>query len=154
MESVWVRQSKKINLVGVETSGPFVDHAKQIRDKLQPGQVYLLNNDYIYQYILVGNTTEKYGSSSYYSGKFIYRSPANRIYVLTLPVADHRVYYARPQLSDLTNLGEILLNVDKLRCDIYENALIPVAVANKLIALTNHPSSEILERFAKKSMGR
>lgn len=151
----YLGKSKKINLVGVETSGAFVDHAKQIKDKLNPGQVLLLNNEHIYTYIQVGNHKEQhYGSSSYYSGKFIYKSPSDRIYVLTLPVENHNTYYSKPELTDLRNVEEILQNVDKLRCDIYENALIPVAIANKLISLTNHPSTDILERFAKKTMGK
>ncbi len=151
----YLNSSNKINLVGVETSGPFVDHAKQIKEKLNPGQVFLLNNNHIYTYIQLGNFKEqKYGSTSYYSGKFIYKSLDERIYVLTLPVENHNTYYERPELGDLKNIQEILMNIDKLRCDIYENALIPVAIANKLISLTNHPSTPILERFAKKTMGR
>lgn len=151
----YLNQNNKINLVGVETSGAFVDHARQIKDKLNPGQVFLLNNEHIYTYIQVGNHKEQqYGSTSYYGGKFIYKSFDERVYVLTLPVENHNTYYNQPELTDLKNIQEILMNIDKLRCDIYENALIPVAVANKLISLTNHPSSNILERFAKKSMGR
>jgi hypothetical protein len=151
----YLNKTNKINLVGVETSGAFVDHARHIKDKLNPGQVFLLNNEHIYTYIQVGNHKEQqYGSTSYYSGKFIYKSFDERVYVLTLPVDNHNTYYNQPELTDLKNIQEILMNIDKLRCDIYEDALIPVAVANKLISLTNHPSSNILERFAKKSMGR
>lgn len=151
----YLNKNNKINLIGVETSGAFVDHARQIKDKLDPGQVFLLNNEHIYNYIQVGNHKEQqYGSTSYYSGKFIYKSFDERVYVLTLPVENHNTYYNQPELNDLKNVHEILMNIDKLRCDIYENALIPVAIANKLISLTNHPSSNILERFAKKTMGR
>jgi hypothetical protein len=151
----YLSNKNNINLVGVEISGAFVDHARQIKNKLNPGQVFLLNNEHIYTYIQVGNHKEQqYGSTSYYSGKFIYKSFDDRVYVLTLPVENHITYYNQPEVTDLKNLQEILMNIDKLRCDIYENALIPVAVANKLISLTNHPSSNILERFAKKSMGR
>ncbi len=151
----YLNTKNKINLIGVETSGPFVEHARQIKDKLNPGQIFLLNNEHIYTYIQVGNHKEKqYGSTSYYSGKFIYKSIDERVYVLTLPVENHNTYYNQPELNDLKNVQEILMNIDKLRCDIYENALIPVAIANKLISLTNRPSSDILERFAKKTMGR
>jgi hypothetical protein len=31
----------------------------------------------------------------------------------------------------------------------YDNAIVPVALANKLISLSVHPSSTILEKFAK-----
>lgn len=151
----YLSKKNRINLIGVENSGPFVDHARQIKDKLNPGQVLLLNNEHIYNYIKFGNPNEqRYGSTSYYSGKFIYKSFDERIYVLTLPVENHNTYYNQPELGDLNNIEEILMNIDKLRCDIYENAIIPVAIANKLISLTNHPSTNILERFAKKTMGR
>ncbi|KQN34292.1 hypothetical protein ASE92_11820 [Pedobacter sp. Leaf41] len=150
----YLNKNNKINLIGVETSGAFVDHARQIKDKLNPGQVFLLNNEHIYTYIQVGNHKEQqYGSTSYYSGKFIYKAFDGRVYVLTIPVENHNTYYNQPELADLKNIQEILMNIDKLRCDIYENALIPVAIANKLISLTNHPSYNILERFAKKTMG-
>lgn len=151
----YLSENNKINLVGVETSGAFVDHARQIKDKLKSGQVFLLNNDYIYSYIQAGNHKEQqYGSTSYYSGKFIYKSMDERVYVLTIPVDNHITYYNQPDLNDLKNIHEILMNIDKLRCDIYENALIPIAVANKLISLTNHPGTNILERFAKKTIKR
>lgn len=150
----FLSKSNRINIVGVENSGPFVDHAKQIKDKLKSGEVLLLNNSHIYKYILPGKENSQYARTSYYSGKFIYRSHDERLYVLTIPVEDHNKYYAVPELADLNNIHEILLNIDKLKCDIYENALIPVALANKLISLTNHPSTNILEKFAKKLMGR
>ena len=57
-----------------------------------------------------------------------------------------------PQKSDFKNLDVILLNIEKLRCDMYDNAIVPVALANKLISLSNHPSSIILEKFAKSSI--
>jgi hypothetical protein len=42
----------------------------------------------------------------------------------------------------------ILTNIEKLRCDMYDSALIPVALVNKLVSLANHPSTRILQKFA------
>lgn len=151
----FISKANKVNLIGVENSGAFTDHAKQIKNKLKPGQLFLLDNKHIYNYILPGNPeSSKYGETSYYSGKMIYKSPENRVYVLTVPVRDHDLYYKKPEIDDLKNIREILKNIDRLRCDIYENALIPIALASKLISLTNHPSSNILEKFAKKTMNK
>lgn len=36
----------------------------------------------------------------------------------------------------------------------YDNSLFPVALVNKLVSLANHPSSVILEKFAKKNIGK
>ncbi len=60
----------------------------------------------------------------------------------------------RPAESDFRNLGIILTNIEKLKCDMYDNALIPVALANKLVSLADHPSSRILQKFATDSIHR
>ena len=149
----FLSKDHRINLVGVETSGPFVEHAKEIRDKLAPGELLLLDNAHIYKYIKAGNGhSQEYGRNNYYGGKMIYKSPDGRIYVLSMPVEDHLVYYNQPELSDLRNPAEVLMSIDRLRCDVYENALIPVAVVNKLISLSNRPGVDLLEKFAKKSL--
>lgn len=151
----YLSKENRINLVGVENSGAFVDHAKQIKDKLKAGQLFLLSNNHIYSYVLPGDpNSSEYAKTSYYSGKMIYKSPDKKVYVLTIPVENHEIFYKKPELADLKNIHEILKNIDYLKCDIYENAIIPVAIANKLISLTNHPSSNILEKFAKKTMGK
>jgi hypothetical protein len=43
----------------------------------------------------------------------------------------------------------ILLLIGELRCSMYDNALIPVALANKLVSLSDFPSQRILTTFAK-----
>lgn len=142
-----------INLVGLEKSGAFVEHADEIKNKLKPGQLMLLSNKHIYTYILPGdpNNPDPYASTSYYSSKLILKSKDERIYVVTIPTLDKRVVMD-PKPSDFHNLHQILTNVEKLRCDMYDNSLLPIAVVNKLVSLSNHPSSILLEKFAKASL--
>lgn len=86
-----------LKLVGLEKSGSFVEHAEHITSSedacLQKGQVLPLFNNYIYKHILPGPSTESelnklppYASTSYYSGKLIYRSQTDRTWVLTIPI--------------------------------------------------------------------
>jgi len=142
-----------INLVGLEKSGAFVEHADEIKDLLKPGQYLLLSNHHIYKFIIPGdpNNSEPYARSSYYSGKMIYKAIDGRIYVLTIPTLDAKVMLD-PKPSDYHNLDIILMNIEKLKCDMYDNALLPIAVVNKLVSLSNHPSSVLLEKFAKQSI--
>lgn len=142
-------------LAGLEKSGPFVEHADEIGKKLKPGTVLLLNNDYIYKYILPGKAdpSAPYARSSYYSTKMIFKSMDEKIYVITMPTKSADVVLA-PKKSDFKNIDVILTNIQKLRCDMYDNALFPVALANKLVSLADHPSSLILEKFAKTTIGK
>lgn len=137
-------------LVGLEKSGAFVEHADEIKDKIKPGQVLLLNNKHIYKYIIPGNkdTRDPYAHTSYYSSKLIYRAKDERIYLATIPTLDKNVVL-NPRKEDFPNLDIILNNVAKLRCDMYDNSLIPIALVNKLVSLSNHPSAVLLEKFAK-----
>ena len=72
------------------------------------------------------------------------------MYVVTVPTTDSNPH---PTDKDLRNLRAILTNIEKLRCDMYDNALIPVALVNKLVSLANHPSTRILQKFAVDTMG-
>jgi len=56
-----------IYLAGLEKSGPFVEHADEITEKLDPGTVLILDNEYIYRYVLPGRAdpSNPYGRTTY-----------------------------------------------------------------------------------------
>ncbi|MFW6184346.1 MAG: NurA domain-containing protein, partial [Chloroflexota bacterium] len=116
-----------------------------------PGTILLLDNDYIYKYIIPGKSdpSNPYGRTTYYSSKLIYKTRAGEMYVASLPTEDILI---APKENDLRNLQAILTNLEKLKCDMYDSALVPVALVNKLVSLSNHPSSRILQRFAVDSI--
>lgn len=136
-----------LHLAGLEKSGSFVEHADEIGSKLDPDTILLLDNAYIYEYIIPGkpDDTRPYGSTTYYSNKLIFKTQHGSIYVVSLPTRDSLL---APKADDFRNLMAILTNVEKLKCDMYDNALMPVALANKLVSLSHHPSSKILQKFA------
>jgi len=142
----------KIHLAGMEKSGAFVEHADEISSKLDAGQILILDNDYIYKYVIPGKAdpSNPYGRTTYYGNKIIFKSQDERIYVITLPTTE---VLAEPKREDFKNIDTILYNIQKLKCDMYDSSLIPIALVNKLVSLSNHPSSVILEKFAKQSMG-
>ncbi|MEA2445778.1 MAG: hypothetical protein QOJ12_3070 [Thermoleophilales bacterium] len=141
-----------LNVAGLEKSGPFVEHAMQIADRLNPDSVLLLTNDYIYRYIVPGDpsSADPYGKNTYWGGKLIFKAGDDNVYVATVPTGQFK---PTPTYGDFLNLTEVLAVLGKLRCSMYDNALIPVALANKLVSLSEFPSSRILETFAKHALG-
>jgi len=135
-------------LAGLEKSGAFVEHADQISKRLKDGTILLIDNDYIYKYITPGKAdpNEPYGRTSYYSNKLIFKTRYGGMFVVSLPTIDVLAY---PKANDFKNLDSILTNIEKLKCDMYDNALMPVALANKLVSLSQFPSSRILQRFVQ-----
>jgi len=138
-------------MAGLEKSGAFVEHAAEVSQVMQDGSVLVLDNDYIYKYIIPGKADpdNPFGRTTYYSGKVIFKSRDAKVYVVSVPTTEA---LANPKAEDLKNLQAILTNIEKLHCDMYDDALIPIALVNKLVSLANHPSSKILQRFAVEAM--
>ena len=149
----WLEDKHDLALVGLEKSGPFVEHADEISGKMKNGQVLLLDNEYIYKYITPGKADpdKPYGSTSYYSSKVIYKTDYGSMYVISLPTKSCLLQVSK---GDFHRFDEVLTNVQKLKCDMYDSSLIPVALANKLVSLSNHPSTQILHKFAVSKVGR
>lgn len=145
-------ENHDLYLAGLEKSGPFVEHADEIAERLKTGSALILDNDYIYKYILPGkaDTANPYGRTTYYGNKLIFKTMREGIYVMSVPTQE---IITHPSETDLRNLQGILTNIEMLKCDMYDNALLPVALANKLVSLANHPSSRILQKFAVNSLG-
>lgn len=149
----WFENKHGLALVGLEKSGPFVEHADEISRKMKNGQVLLLDNEYIYKYITPGkaNPDKPYGSTSYYSSKVIYKTDDGSMYVISLPTKSSLLEVKK---DDFHCFDEVLTNIRKLKCDMYDSSLIPVALANKLVSLSNHPSTQILHKFAVSKVGK
>lgn len=149
----WLLDKQNILLAGLEKSGAFVDHAQQIQKTLAPGKVIILTDHYIYRYILPrpGDPKLPYASTTNYGHKVIFKTRNGQMYVVSVPVRELK---KQPTADDLPNLQVILSNIEALRCDMYDSALFPVALVNKLVSLSAHPSQRILQKFASKTISR
>jgi hypothetical protein len=142
-----------LNAVGLEKSGAFVDHAIQIQDRLPPGSMLILSNEYIYRYVIPGDpdSPDPYGKNTYWGSKLIFKANDGNIYVATVPTGEFK---PAPVYTDFPNLAEILSVISALKCSMYDNAIIPIALANKLVSLSDFPSARILESFARISVNK
>lgn len=140
-----------IHLVGLEKSGAFVEHAALIEPLLKPRQMLLLDDPYIRRYIAPGDPESKdhFGFNTYYGSKLILKGEAQDMYVATIPTA---TFTNKPTFAELFNAAEVLRVTSDLRCSMYDNALVPVVLANRLVSLADVPSSEILAKFAVKAI--
>ncbi len=147
----WLIEKHGIFLAALEKSGAFVEHAQAIQSKLNPGSALVLTDDYIYSHILPGPGDPKlpYASSSNYGHKVIFKTRKGQMHILSVPV---RKLEKSPRPEDLPNLQIILANVEALHCDMYDSALFPVALVNKLVSLSAHPSQRILQKFASQTI--
>jgi hypothetical protein len=151
----YLQDKYNLYMVGLEKSGAFVEHAYELvkADLLKKGEYLLLSNDYIYSHILPGRASEDniYGRTTYYSGKLIFHTNDGNINVCSIPVKDNEVIL-NPKKSDYKNLEAILTLVEDLKCDMFDNAVLPIALVNQLVSLSSYPGTNILERFLMNSI--
>lgn len=134
-------------LVGLEKSGAFVEHAASIQERLRTGSYFVVGDDYIRKHIVPsGGGSTSYGHNTYYGQKVFFRAKSGEMHVATIPATG---YSGSPKPENIPHLDEILGLVGELRCSMYDNALIPVALANKLVSLSDFPSKRILGTFVK-----
>lgn len=134
-------------LIGLEKSGAFVEHAMLIEPRLKPGHYMLFANEYIYKYILPGDPAgQPYGLNTYYGSKLVYKSQRGDVFVATIPLINSAV---RDRFENIQNAADVLTVVSELRCSMYDQALVPIVLANKLVSLADFPSSEILAKFVR-----
>lgn len=135
-----------LRLTGLEKSGAFVEHAAAIQDRMKPGSFMVMDDKYIRRYVIPGDVNITYGQNTYYGQKVLFRTSGGEMHVATIPA---RAYTGDPKPEDIPHLKEILALVAELRCSMYDNSLIPVALANKLVSLSDFPSQRILGSFAR-----
>lgn len=139
-----------LRMVGLEKSGAFVEHAASIHERLMPGSYMVISDEYIRKFIVPsGNSSTLFGQNTYYGQKVLFRAHTGDMHVATVPAP---AYMANPTPDDIPHLDEILGLVAELRCSMYDNALIPIALANKLVSLSDFPSKRILGTFAKSGL--
>ena len=143
------RAGPTLRLAGLEKSGAFVEHAALIQDRMKPGSYLIAGDSYIRRHIVPGETGAIYGQNTYYGQKVLFRAPSGEMYVVTLPA---RSYMAEPRRPDIPHLESVLMLIAELRCSMYDNSLIPVALANKLVSLADFPSQRILTTFARENV--
>src|SRR5207245_10148908 len=88
---------------------------------------------------------------TYYGQDFIYKTPTGKVFVFAIPYPvtkkDDLPDFARAkvELGRYANLGRAVDLVTKLETDLYENAVIPIALAHRFTAISLRPAGRVLD---------
>jgi hypothetical protein len=142
-------------VVGVEKSGAFVEHAQLIAHLIEPGQVMFLTTEYINR--MTGRPLNNpYGSDEFYGRRFIYRTRTGGVLVFTVPPMPGVTPYGDPDgelWSSYPTLRPICEVLDYVQTRLYENAVIPVALAHSAASLPLGVGQSVLRALVQQSLG-
>ena len=151
----------KLLMIGLQKSGQIVDHVSFIDRFLPANRIYSIADDYRYQYILSGRDPagNGFGYETYYGQDFIYKTPSSRIFVFAVPYPfeskdNSRIDFMREktELGRYQDLARALALIREFESDLYQNAVIPIALAHRYTAISLVPGGRVLDLLTRRSL--
>jgi hypothetical protein len=136
-------------LVGVEKSGGLRDFADSYADHLAaPGSFFLPGTKFLVETIQGKAFSEStYRNRVNYGAKVIARIGPDHVLALNVPTGDHLV---DPTTGDLVGFVEVVRALSHLVSYSYDNALMPIVLANANSSISHQPSGGILAQFVRR----
>jgi hypothetical protein len=140
-------------VIGIQKTGAVVEHALAIERFLPSNRIAAIADEYRYKHILAGRepSAHGFGSETYYGQDFIYKTPTGKVFVFAIPYPvakkEHLPNFAKAkvELGRYANLGRAVELITKLETDLYENAVIPIALAHRFTAISLRPGGRVLD---------
>lgn len=133
-------------LVGVEKNGEMVNHIEEIKKHLpETGDYFLPTVPYIIENINgYAFNPQEYRNRVQYGAKVVVRIGPHHVLPLNVPTSEFLLY---PQSDDLIGFRESASVLSRLISYRYENAIIPLILANEYSSISEKPSGDILQTF-------
>lgn len=152
---------KDLLILGMEKTGAFVEHFKEIDETEIPGeplfavrQHMLLTDVYIKDRILHSDGQKRYGEDTYFGRKFFYKTQNGARLVGTIPfLSDEQDTIETDDISLYPQFPIICAVLDQVVSSRYENAVSPLIAANAEAAIPLRLGSKVLTRLAKALLG-
>jgi hypothetical protein len=144
-------------------SGEVAEFVKMINPHIESNKVFALDDDFRYKYVSPGRKIPKngHGYETYYGQDFIYKTPSGRVFVFNLvyPFENKStpdVNTFKIEKSNIVHykiaLAKALEIINEFECDLYENSVVPIALAHRYTAISLKPGGKVLDLLTKKSL--
>lgn len=144
-------------IVGLEKTGITVDYATSLvrNGVLEPGDLLMVDH-YVLEHLANTKDIAKYGKETYWGRKFIYRSVDGRVLVPTVVPGTGPPYDdsgGQPDPASYPSLPAILDVFDRTGSSMYQNGIIPVALAHGKAAYPIGVGTDVLRLVARHKLG-
>lgn len=149
-------------IIGLQKDGMVMEHARSLAPHLRNGTYCAVSDDYRAEFINgIAPLTDNFGHETYYGQDFIYKTDSGRIFDICLayPFADkqNRREFSNQKAQAAHYgpwLGRAFKLIRDLEFDLYENAVVPVALAHRHASISLAPGGTLLDVLTKKHLGQ
>jgi hypothetical protein len=154
------RTATDLLILGIEKTGTFVTHFDEIDHTEEPGiprfgpkSYLMLTDNYIKSRINLSDSQKRYGVDTYFGRKFFYKSSSGSRLVASIPfLTREQDTLDTDDVSSYPQFGTACALLDKLACDRYLNAIIPLVSAHAEAAIPLELGRKVLQQLAKALM--
>ncbi|MFW6025753.1 MAG: hypothetical protein ACOCRX_05360 [Candidatus Woesearchaeota archaeon] len=148
--------------MGLQKTGHIMDYANIIIDFIDSNSLLAIDDKFRYEYIIKNRdpSSSFFGSETYYGQDFIYKSSSNRIFTFSLPypfksksqMAKKDFLEEKVKYENYSRLNSALKLIKEFECDLYENSIIPIALAHRYTSISLEPGSRVLDLLTKETL--
>lgn len=155
------KKLQQLLIIGLQKTGQICDHVQLIDRFIEPKRIFPISDEYRYKYIFAGRDPagNGFGFETYYGQDFVYKTDSGRTFILGLPYpfatklpSGIDFIQAKVEVRRYKELPRALALINHFETDLYENAIVPIALANKYTAISLMPGGRVLDFLTRKGL--
>jgi hypothetical protein len=149
----------EITMIGLQKTGQLADYFQLIGKHIPRGTVFPVDDEYRYQYVVASREPSKsgFGDETYYGQDFLYKTQSGKRFVVGSPypfarkgkLPEGNFHDLKTDINRYPTLARTLELIRNFETDLYENAVIPVALAHRYTAISAMPGGKVLDILSK-----
>jgi hypothetical protein len=158
-EALDQRGESQTLIIGLQKTGQVADHVSLIDPHIPANRLYPIDDDYRHQYITPAKerSSNGFGYETYYGQDFIYKTPSERSFVFAVPYPfrgkkGDDFTDAKVELANYPDLSRALKLIKHFESDLYDNAVVPVALAHRHTAISLAPGGQVLDLLTQDAL--
>ncbi|NPA76912.1 MAG: DNA double-strand break repair nuclease NurA [Candidatus Diapherotrites archaeon] len=150
-----------ILMIGLQKRGQIVDYANMIERFLPPNSLFAIEDEYRYKYILANREPSKhgFGFETYYGQDFIFKTREGKSFVFGLPYPfkskeepGSDFAHEKTEWHRYINLPVAVQLIEHLQTELYQDAVIPIALAHRYTAISLQPGGRVLDLLTRRAL--
>ncbi|MCL4485317.1 MAG: hypothetical protein M1537_03090 [Nitrospirae bacterium] len=147
-------------IIGLQKEGMAMDHSRSINRFVGSGKYRVIDDEYRKQYISASaSKTPNFGDETYYGQDFIFKTEKGQIFVVGVPYPfpnkQNKEQFAKDKVN-VSNYPDLGCTFDLIRhfeFDLYQSAIVPVALAHRHASISLVPGGKVLDLISRHGLG-
>lgn len=152
-------------VMGLQKTGTVMDHALLLERFLPNGVLRVVDDEYRHKYITGSDSpSANFGHETYYGQDFLFKTERGRMFNFAVPypfaskdVTGGGAEFSRMK-AEIARYGSLVERAcDLIRhfeLDLYDNAIVPVALAHRHASISLMPGGKVLDLLARAGLSR